>query len=101
MEALIEAAHELAPDIVSVPRKPLAPTRLTVVQDELPPVKPRSRWMRRLPTGDEARDAERGQSLAEYALILALIAVIAILVVMFVGSQVSGIFSTVGDSISR
>ena len=45
------------------------------------------------------RDDERGQGLAEYALILALIAIVAIVALIFLGAQVSTILSTVGDSI--
>jgi pilus assembly protein Flp/PilA len=40
-----------------------------------------------------------GQGLAEYALILALIAVIAIAAVTFLGGQISTILSSVGASI--
>ena len=40
-----------------------------------------------------------GQGLAEYALILALIAIIAILALIFLGSQVRGILSNVGKSV--
>jgi pilus assembly protein Flp/PilA len=47
---------------------------------------------------DLRRDDE-GQGLAEYALILALIAIVAIIALIFLGSQVSGILSTVGDSV--
>ena len=42
---------------------------------------------------------EEGQGLAEYALILALIAVVAIIALIFLGTQVSGILNTVGQSI--
>jgi pilus assembly protein Flp/PilA len=42
---------------------------------------------------------EEGQGLAEYALILALIAIVAILALIFLGSQVSKILSTVGASV--
>jgi pilus assembly protein Flp/PilA len=42
---------------------------------------------------------ERGQGLAEYALILALIAVLAIAAVTFLGGQINGILSNVGNSI--
>jgi pilus assembly protein Flp/PilA len=42
---------------------------------------------------------ERGQGLAEYALILALIAVLAIAAVTFLGGQINGILSSVGNSI--
>jgi pilus assembly protein Flp/PilA len=45
------------------------------------------------------RDGDDGQGLAEYALILALIAIIAIVALIFLGGQVSGILSTVGNSI--
>ncbi len=40
-----------------------------------------------------------GQGLAEYALILALIAIVAILALIFLGQRVSKILSTVGGSI--
>jgi pilus assembly protein Flp/PilA len=42
---------------------------------------------------------EDGQGLAEYALILALIAIVAIIALIFLGTQVSGILSTVGASV--
>ena len=42
---------------------------------------------------------EEGQGLAEYALILALIAILAIIALIFLGSQVSKVLSTVGKSI--
>ena len=42
---------------------------------------------------------EHGQGLAEYALILALIAVVVIASVIFLGNNVSSVMSTVGTSI--
>ena len=42
---------------------------------------------------------ESGQTLAEYALILAFIAVVAILAVTFLGSQINAILSAVGNAI--
>ena len=42
---------------------------------------------------------EEGQSLAEYALILALIAVVAIAALIFLGGQISAILSTIGAQI--
>ena len=42
---------------------------------------------------------EDGQGLAEYALMLALIAVVAIIALIFLGSQVSTILNTVGTSV--
>jgi Flp pilus assembly pilin Flp len=41
----------------------------------------------------------RGQGLAEYALILALIAIVAIVALLFMGGQVSKILSNVGKSV--
>jgi pilus assembly protein Flp/PilA len=45
------------------------------------------------------RHDEDGQGLAEYALILALIAVIAIVALLFLGSQVSDKLSTIGSQL--
>ncbi len=42
---------------------------------------------------------EEGQGLAEYALILALIAIVAIVALLFLGGQVSTILNQVGTSI--
>jgi len=44
-------------------------------------------------------DREAGQGLAEYALILALIAIVAVLALIFLGSQISGLLSKVGTSV--
>ena len=44
------------------------------------------------------RRNEDGQGLAEYALILGLIAVVAIVTLIFLGNQVSTVLSTVGGS---
>jgi pilus assembly protein Flp/PilA len=51
-------------------------------------------YLQRLFAGDE-----RGQGLAEYALILALIAVLAIVAVTFLGGQINAILSDVGNKI--
>jgi pilus assembly protein Flp/PilA len=45
------------------------------------------------------RRDEEGQGLAEYALILALIAIVAIVALLFLGGAISGILSTVGSSL--
>ena len=47
----------------------------------------------------KTRDQEEGQGLAEYALILALIAIVAIAALVFLGGQVSAILSRVGAGI--
>jgi Flp pilus assembly pilin Flp len=46
-----------------------------------------------------AREDDEGQGLAEYALILGLIAIVAIVALLFLGGQVSRILSTVGSSV--
>ena len=45
------------------------------------------------------RHDEQGQGLAEYALILALIAIVAIIALLFLGGAISQVLSTVGSSI--
>jgi pilus assembly protein Flp/PilA len=45
------------------------------------------------------RRDEEGQGLAEYALILALIAIVAIVALLFLGGAISTILSTVGHSV--
>ena len=42
---------------------------------------------------------EKGQGLAEYALILALIAIISIVALLFLGSQISDKLSTIGGTL--
>ena len=44
-------------------------------------------------------DNEEGQGLTEYALILALIAIVAIAALSFLGGKVTSVLSTVGSSI--
>ena len=46
-----------------------------------------------------ARRDDEGQGLAEYALILALIAIVAIVALLFLGGQISAILSTIGSSV--
>ena len=47
------------------------------------------------------REAESGQSLAEYALILALIAVVAVVSLAFFGHSVSDLLSGIGSSVAN
>ncbi|MFI5259785.1 MAG: Flp family type IVb pilin [Candidatus Limnocylindrales bacterium] len=42
---------------------------------------------------------EEGQGLAEYALILALIAILAIVALLFLGGKINTVLSTVGNSV--
>ena len=46
-------------------------------------------------------DTERGASLVEYALLVALIAVVCIVAVTFLGNSAKGKFNTVGSSIGN
>ncbi len=48
---------------------------------------------------DLFRRDEEGQGLAEYALILALIAIVCIAVLIFLGDKIGGAMSTVGNSL--
>jgi pilus assembly protein Flp/PilA len=50
--------------------------------------------VRALDVGDN-----RGQGLAEYALILALIAIVSIVALTFLGSQISGVLSQISHSV--
>jgi pilus assembly protein Flp/PilA len=45
------------------------------------------------------RRSAKGQGLAEYALILALIAIVAIVAVTFLGNQVTSILTDIGNKI--
>ena len=44
---------------------------------------------------------EEGQGLVEYALILVLIAIVVIIILGFLGGQVSGIFSDIGAALAN
>ena len=48
---------------------------------------------------DELRDREEGQALVEYALLLALIAVVSIAVLTVLGTKVSHIFSRISTAL--
>jgi Flp pilus assembly pilin Flp len=45
------------------------------------------------------RTNDEGQGLTEYALILTLIAIVAIVALIFMGTQVSSIINTIGKSV--
>ena len=44
-------------------------------------------------------DQDEGQGLAEYALILSLIAIVAVIALIFLGQQTSALLDTVGKSV--
>lgn len=57
-------------------------------------------WLRTtITTAPADTETQRGQGLAEYALILALIAIIAIAALVFLGGEISEILSTIGAAI--
>jgi pilus assembly protein Flp/PilA len=58
-------------------------------------------FQRLLAIFDPVRSEEDGQGLAEYALILALIAVIAIAALLFMGSQVSDKMHVIGTTLQN
>ena len=47
----------------------------------------------------QARLDQRGQGLAEYALILALIAIAAVVALLFLGGVIKGVLSTIGTKL--
>ena len=54
------------------------------------------RWL----TEYRPADGEAGQGLAEYALILALIAIVAILSLIFLGDTINTLMSNIGETIA-
>jgi pilus assembly protein Flp/PilA len=48
---------------------------------------------------DRAR-SERGASMVEYALLVGLIAIVAVLAVTFLGQQIEGLFNSAGNTLS-
>ena len=56
--------------------------------------------VRRL-TEHRPADGEEGQGLAEYALILALIAIVAILSLIFLGDTINTLMSNIGETIDQ
>ena len=51
------------------------------------------------PDENEVHDQEEGQGLAEYALILGLIAIVAIAALIFLGGTINDLMQTIGDTI--
>ena len=54
-----------------------------------------ARWL-----ADGSRDDDRGASLVEYALLVALIAVVCIVAISFLGTSASSNFNNVGSSLN-
>ncbi len=102
VEVLLEAAQKMDPEFG--PRRPRPRTA---------PEKPRREFDPRSDIEQEAnmydargrfiprwrRRRGDGQGLAEYALILVLIAIVAVIALLFIGSQVSEALSNIGNSI--
>jgi pilus assembly protein Flp/PilA len=94
-DALHRTVRELVPDFAPAERrKPL--TAQHELLGDMPAAVPwRPRWRRRA----DLTEDDAGQGLVEYALILALVAVVAIVVLLFLGQQVSSILSTLAESV--
>jgi pilus assembly protein Flp/PilA len=90
LESLVLAAQRLWPEFEPRERRKLEPSPIQPADEPAKPWRPP--WMRR-------RAGDGGQGLVEYALILALVAVIAIVALLFLGEQVATMFSRIGNSI--
>jgi Flp pilus assembly pilin Flp len=90
VESLLIAAQKLVPDFAPFPRRePPQPRR------EFDPMS-EDLERRAFPVWRRKRG---GQGLAEYALILVLIAIVAIVALQFLGSQINAVLSRIGESI--
>jgi Flp pilus assembly pilin Flp len=92
VEALVVETRELDPAFAPAERRAPEP-RMTVVLEHESQERPKG-W---LPAWRRRRDD--GQGLAEYALVLALIAIVAIVGLLYIGAQVSAALSDIGNSI--
>jgi Flp pilus assembly pilin Flp len=93
IENIFRALSAIAPDVAPrPPRKILTdyPIELTLERRTDNHGRFIPRWR---------RSHEEGQGLAEYALIIALIAVIAVVALLFLGTQISDLLNRVGESI--
>lgn len=61
----------------------------------------RERRQRKLKQKQVVENGQKGQGLAEYTLILALIAVISIAALIFLGTQISTVLSSIGVQINK
>ena len=59
------------------------------------------RWAGNLLNLAHRRDDERGQGMVEYALILVMIAIVVIVILQVVGSQVNNVFSNVSNGLAQ
>jgi pilus assembly protein Flp/PilA len=58
-------------------------------------------WAGNLLNLADRRDDERGQGMVEYALILVMIAIVVIVILQVVGSQVNNVFSNVSNGLAQ
>ena len=92
LEQLHTAALKLWPELGPLPeRPPLNPS---------PAIEPREgQEMTPQPWRPPWRRNREAQSLVEYSLVVALIAIVAIVALAFIGSQISGMLTNLGNSI--
>jgi Flp pilus assembly pilin Flp len=92
VESLLIAAQKIVPDFAPFPRreppKPIERREFDPMSGDLE--------RRTFPVWRRSRG---GQGLAEYALILGLIAIVAIVALQFLGSQVNALLSRIGESV--
>ena len=58
-------------------------------------------WIRKTPASLDCAGSKRGQTLAEYALVLALISVVAITVLEAMGNQASAVYGTINSQLKE
>jgi pilus assembly protein Flp/PilA len=68
--------------------------------DVTPAVATVARWLAGWVHPADSRDDERGQGMVEYALILVLIAIAAIVLLKVVGQQTNNVFSNVSNGLN-
>ena len=96
--ALVNAAVKLDPDFEYA--DPIAPIQRKHVLDRRRDKKPVPEWVPRwLRRRDDSWDDEGAQGLTEYALVLALIVIVAVAALTLIGSLVASMLSAIGASI--
>lgn len=94
LAGMVETAQRLVPDFAPLERRhPLTHPPIEIKGQGLAvPADRRPRWLR-------IRQDSESQSLVEYALILALVSIVAISVLMVIGANLTALLSRIGASI--
>jgi Flp pilus assembly pilin Flp len=94
-DALHRSVRELIPDFTPAERRKPLMAQQELLGDMPAAIPWRPRWRRRA----DLTEDDAGQGLAEYALILTLVAIVAIVALLFLGGTVSELLSSIGQSI--